>query len=185
MIRLFIAFPLSEKVKASLKQIISDLRLYGGDIKWVDFSNIHLTLKFLGDTDPKIIPRITDIIDSTAIKYQAQQVTIDRLGSFPNFDRPRVIWVGSSSDTGTLTSIAEHIDIGTATLGWEREEKKFKPHLTLGRIKNPTRLHELTDAAKTYRFETIEMLLDRIILYQSTLTPHGPIYKKLHETVLG
>ena len=147
-------------------------------------SNIHLTLKFLGDTEENMLPEIKEIIDSTAGNHDAIIVPITRLGAFPNFNRPRVIWVGSTADTEDVAMIAEEIDLGTEKSGWERENKRFTPHLTLGRVKTPGGLHELTDAAQTYRFEKIEINLDRIALYQSTLTPRGPIYKKLHEAKL-
>ena len=104
MIRLFIAFPLQRGVEEKLGEIIAVLRDKGGRVKWVAPQNIHLTARFLGDTEEPLVERLTALIDDTAAGYDAVGSLIDRLGAFPNLVRPRVIWAGLRDNTDILAT---------------------------------------------------------------------------------
>ncbi|NOY87858.1 MAG: RNA 2',3'-cyclic phosphodiesterase [FCB group bacterium] len=185
MIRLFIALPLNKEIENKLGDMISQLKQNGGDIKWVKPQNIHLTVKFLGDTEQKLVDDIIEHINSVIIQYQPIITNITHWGAFPNLRRPRVIWVGIEKNTETIIQLAEEIDTHISQLGWEKENKKFKAHFTLGRVRNNRGLERLTEYIQEYKFEEVNFVFDRIILFKSTLTPQGPIYEKLHEAKLG
>ena len=142
--RLFIATPISPEVENELAQIISSLKNAGGPVKWVEPQNIHLTLKFLGDTDEKLIPQIKNIIDNIASHYEAVTTVLNFLGAFPNLSRPRVYWIDLKGGD-YLGQIAAEFDDAVHVLGFEKENRPFKSHLTLGRVKFPENLQKLNE----------------------------------------
>jgi 2'-5' RNA ligase len=185
MIRLFIAWPLSPEVEQELGRIEFLLKQKGGRVSWVAPKNIHLTARFLGDTDEKLVVNLKDLIDSVAEKPHAVSLTIDKLGAFPDMKRPRVIWAGLSGDTSPLQATADLIERAVCELGYTPEPKKFRPHLTLGRVKDPRGVEALMMAVQQFRPSPTSVVLDRLVLFRSTLTPQGSIYERLHERVVG
>ena len=185
--RLFIALPLPSSVETKLGKIIDDFKNRGGKVKWVNHKNIHITVRFLGETDEGLIPDIKEIMDRVSIKYNSYNLTIDCIGSFPNLNKPRVIWAGLTDDEqiSIMARMVKEVEYDIRKLGFDPEEKRFKPHLTLGRVKDPKGLDELLDYIRSYQLESIPFILDRLCLYKSTLTPHGSIYECLHEAKLG
>ncbi len=185
MIRLFIALPLEKKVEDRLNDIITQLEPYGGRVKYVNPKNIHLTLKFLGNTEPELVEKIIKNIDQVAAKFNSVKTNLSHIGTFPDWKHPRVIWIGIDETKEILPKIAKQIEIAMKPLGWEKIDKKFRAHLTLGRIKDNRDLEDLINFAKNYKIEPIPLKFDRITLFQSTLTNRGPFYKILHEAKLG
>jgi 2'-5' RNA ligase len=188
MLRLFIALPVETAVQQFLSETIAQLRARGGSVKWVDPKNMHLTVKFLGDTDEKLVEQIAGKIDKIASRNRPIHCTLDRLGAFPNLRRPRVFWAGMSSaegDMDTLKHMAGAVDLAVSKLGFERESRPFKSHLTLGRVRTPSGLEALTGYMETLQIKPCPVHLDRLVLFKSTLTPKGPIYDRLHEAALG
>lgn len=181
------ALPLSSQVERALGQIIDDLSAVGAGVKWVDPRNIHMTVRFLGDTDERLIPDLQKLIDRCVLRTNTTRVTITRLGAFPNLKKPRVFWAGLDQDTplDSIVAMAEEIERGVQALGFEPESKSFKPHLTLARVKYPDGLDRLCRAVHDYAVTPIDVSLDRLVLFKSTLTPRGPVYDRLHESVLG
>jgi len=182
--RLFIATSITVEVEKELARIISTLTNAGAPVKWVAPLNIHLTLKFLGDTNDDLIPQIKSIIDDTAVKQSPIASGLGPLGAFPNFNRARVIWVGLKSGKAELSNIAIDLDKAVYELGFARENRPFKAHLTLGRVKFPKALEKLAHTAQSLQVNPLQFKFDRIILFKSTLTPRGSIYEKLHQSNL-
>jgi 2'-5' RNA ligase len=182
--RLFIASPLTEKIEEFLAEIILNLKEKRGRVKWVNPKNIHLTLKFLGDTDEKLLGSIKNAIEETTSRHKKIESTINKIGVFPNLNSPRVIWAGLSEGIEALKSLARDTENGMVKLGFEKEKRPFKSHLTLGRVKEASGPHDLCEAIKNYKLTPQEMFFDRIILFKSTLTPSGPIYDRLFEANL-
>lgn len=185
MIRLFIAFPLQREVEEKLGEIIALLKNQGGRVKWVAPQNIHLTARFLGDTNERLVERLTALIDDTATKYDPVDSLIDRLGAFPNLVRPRVIWAGLRDNTEVLAKTARELELSVRKLRFKPEKRGFKAHLTLGRVKDPSGLANLTSYMQDFDLEETPVTFDRLTLFKSTLTPQGPIYDRLHEAMLG
>ena len=184
LMRLFVALPLPGPTRAALDKIIRDLKHASAAVRWVQPDNLHLTLRFLGDTEPLQVPELQQLIDRTTQKQSAVTLTLDRLGAFPNLRNPRVYWIGTadSDTTGHLSDLAQEIEFGVRDLGFQAEKKLFKPHLTLGRVKQPDNLDRLARTIATYRVPSIAVPLTRLVLFHSTLTPRGPVYKHLHES---
>lgn len=185
MIRLFIAWPLSHEVEQELGRISFLLKQKGGRVSWVAPTNIHLTARFLGDTDEKLVPEIGALMDKVAATSGPVECTLDRLGAFPDLKRPRVIWVGLGPNTEPLAIMSDTLEHGVRELGFAPETKRFRPHLTLGRVKDADHLEALLMAIQQFRVTPMSFDFDRLVLFKSTLTPSGSIYERLHEAMLG
>lgn len=179
MIRTFIAFELPEEIKFQLWEIISGMKSKSGGVKWVQPQGLHVTLKFLGDIEEALVSRLSGDLDSIARAYPPIQVTLSRLGAFPDARRPRVLWAGLGGDIRVMTEIAGKVDKICTSIGMEPEKRPFRAHITIGRLKIPT-VVDLSQEARESPFT-----IDNIVLYKSELTPSGARYSVLHRSVLG
>ena len=185
MMRLFIALPLPGDVEQRLEEIIAELRRQSGRVKWVESKNIHLTMRFLGNTEESQVGDLSRLVGSVAGQYPPVTTVLDRLGGFPNLSRPRVLWVGFRDNVEFLEKMARQIELGVRALRFPKEKKGFKPHLTIGRVKDVSTVRGLSEYMKGYELAEIPVTFDRLVLFKSTLTPQGPIYDRLHEAELG
>ena len=148
-------------------------------IRWVRPDNIHITLKFLGDTPHEQIPEITDKIRQIAMEHPNFQLTFKGIGIFRNLQQPRVLWMGIESNP-VLSEIKRDLEHKLQPFGFEPENREYRPHLTLGRIKNlvtSTGLEQLLRRFKDQVFQVSE--INDIIYYESILKPSGPEYTVL------
>lgn len=183
--RLFVAIPLPSSIEDYLSNFIRIFRKPGDGIKWVDPRNIHLTLRFLGETEERLLPAIRTHITEVASAHSAIDCCIGKVGAFPNLNRPRVIWVGLENNVEKLSGIASELELRMQMLGFTPETKPFKPHLTLGRVREDApRVVLNVDAVSRIGMPDATQL-DTIVLFQSTLTPQGPIYKELLTAALS
>jgi 2'-5' RNA ligase len=135
--RLFIAIEIPDSVKQQIALVQMQLKKAGADASWTRPEGIHLTLKFLGETDES---KIQDLMNSlrTAVKgMELFRLAVSNAGAFPNLKNPRVLWIGLSGDLDPLVQLQESVEKEMQTLGFAPEERKFSPHLTLARIKYP------------------------------------------------
>jgi RNA 2',3'-cyclic 3'-phosphodiesterase len=182
--RLFIAFPLERSIGEQLGRIVTSLKQMGGDVKWVDPKNIHLTACFLGETDQIKVGAITKVIDEIASQHRKVSTTIAKVGAFPSIAKPRVIWVGMTEGSDDLGVTADSLVGKIRRLGFVLDDKPFKPHLTLGRVREGGRIGELAEYLTSFTFAPIPVQFDKLTLYKSILTPQGPIYEGLHSAGL-
>ena len=185
-IRSFIAIELGEKIREKIAQIEEQLKGNSqADVKWVKKENLHLTLKFLGNVS---LLGLNDIYKEMSAVTQQSPFEIDfkELSAFPNLKAPRVIWLGVDKGREEVKKLSSLIEEGLSKLGFEREGKEFRAHLTLGRVrsaKNKDRLVESLEKVKIEDFSPI--WVEKITLMESTLTREGPIYTPLrHFTLL-
>jgi 2'-5' RNA ligase len=149
------------------------------NIKWVETDNIHITLKFFGETEEDKIPEITHQLAQTAKKHNPFNLNIKGTGVFGSVYQPRVIWFGIN-ESKELQKLASDVLNSMATLGWERDRQNFVPHLTTARIKyidNKAKLKELVEGNKSLEIQ--EEKVEKFYLYESILRPQGPIYSIL------
>jgi len=185
MIRLFVACPLPPNAAEELGRVIEALKGADGAVRWVASRNIHLTVRFLGDTDERLVSDISQKIDTIAGQFPVVETTINQIGAFPNLRRPRVIWAGIKSGIDTLSQVAAATELAVQDLGFAVESKGFKAHLTLGRVRDRANPSLLVDLLSEYQLTPIPVQFDRVVLFKSTLTPRGPIYERLHEALLN
>jgi RNA 2',3'-cyclic 3'-phosphodiesterase len=188
-IRAFIAMTLPEPLAGLVSEIQQTLKAQGLRIAWVPSGNVHLTLKFLGDIDPADIDPIADVMSECAQCIEPLTFTARGLGVFPDLRRPRVVWLGITGDMPQLIAFQQDLDARLAALGKGRfkpEDRPFKGHLTLGRIKIRLDSGILIKALReTGRVESPAFTLDAIHLIQSRLKPSGSIYTPLRRVVLS
>ena len=178
--RAFIAIDLPESVKSFLSEAQEALKLYGFRVKWVRPQNIHLTLKFLGDTATADINKIAGAIMLAARGCPAIYLAARGIGVFPNVRRPRVIWAGLDGQLEILANLQQTLDAQLADVGFARDSRAFKSHLTLGRVRGkiaPDRIKTAIDKLKDFESESFE--IDEIILFKSELRPTGAVYTRV------
>lgn len=178
-IRCFIAIELSEEIKNTLAKIESELQRNIQGVKWVNPDNIHLTLKFLGQIEKEAIEEIKKILDEITATARPFKIRLSQIGAFPNPNQPRVIWVGIDDGTKESSHLANLIEEKIVPLGIEKEDRAFHPHLTLARIKFLKDKSSVKNAFASLKVPQVEMTAAKIALFQSTLTPEGPIYTVL------
>lgn len=182
--RLFIAFPMDDSVTRRLGEMIGDFERNGGPVKWVEPKNMHLTARFLGETPDNQLDQLIKVVTTAGGKGSVIQTVIQQIGGFPNLHRPRVIWAGMDTEVNKLILIAAEIEKMVQRLGFPPENKPFKPHLTLGRVREGAKIGNSLDFLMRYQFTPIPVRFDRLALVKSTLTLRGPIYDTLHEVKL-
>jgi 2'-5' RNA ligase len=186
MIRSFIAIDLPEATRHGLAAVQEQLKQSGAGVRWVKPGSIHLTLKFLGNIHPA---QVEDIALAVAQEIRDEPpITLGAagLGAFPSRRKPRVIWIGMEGEVQRLNGIQARVENALEPLGFVREKRAFRPHLTIGRVKDRRRLQALSDAMATLDMEPFNSFdADEIILYKSDLRPTGAIYTKLHRMPLA
>lgn len=176
--RLFIALDFPEEVRQALRELMARLRHETRGARWVRPEGMHVTLKFLGETDPKILPDIRRALGEIH-SASAVEMHFRGLGFFPNEQRPRVLWCGIAASPN-LAEIAAGVESALEPLGFPREARAFVPHLTLARFPVPGGHQKLLRAAeelKEYDFGTTRE--SQMYLYQSVLHPSGAEYTRL------
>lgn len=178
--RAFIAIDLPESIKSFLGDVQEALKWYGFRVKWVRPQNIHLTLKFLGDTAAADTDKIAEAMTLAAGKCPIVSLKAKGVGVFPNVRRPRVIWAGLNGQLETLANLQQTLDAGLADFGFARDTRAFKSHLTLGRAKGKIASDRMKAAIdKLEEFESESFETDQIILFKSELRPTGAVYTKV------
>ncbi|MBI5124208.1 MAG: RNA 2',3'-cyclic phosphodiesterase [Candidatus Omnitrophica bacterium] len=186
--RAFIAIELSEEIRDTLEQIQSHLEYSGADVKWVEKDNIHLTLKFLGEISEEKLKQIIAALEIIAKGSSAFEISLKDIGAFPKIEYPRVIWAGLDKGTTESKILAEKIDDALSKIGFQKEARPFAAHLTIGRVRSPKNKEALKEKLKSIEglgSRVQGQVISSVILFQSTLTPKGSIYTKLHEAHLG
>ena len=179
-IRVFFAIDLPSAVKNALAETQTQFRSFGLKTSWVKPENIHLTLKFLGDIPEHRIKEIRNCFFQDFGKVDRFQVSLGRLGVFPNWERPRVLWIRVQGETKKLYELWSHVQMHLERLEFARDSKRFSPHLTLARIKSLEGKDRLQQKVSGWRLLNIQPFeVCEIKLFKSRLTPQGSIYTVL------
>ncbi|MBI4680001.1 MAG: RNA 2',3'-cyclic phosphodiesterase [Nitrospirae bacterium] len=184
--RCFIAIELPEAVKSTLSGIEEDLKKSKADVRWVKPDNIHLTLKFFGNIEEKKTEKIIEIMENICNQYAPFTIEIKGMGTFPNIKSPRVLWVGIEGND-TLKTLQEEIENKMESIGFEREDRAFTAHLTLGRFRSSIEKEGLLKAVKLHEKDTFvgSINVQSLSLIRSDLHPEGARYTKVIDISLG
>jgi len=180
--RTFIAIPLPAEVRAQLKDLQAKLRSFGAEVGWTAASSIHLTLKFLGEIDPAVLPLLAQRLRAATASERPFSLSLHGLGGFPNLRAPRVIWCGLEGDLPMLESLQKDVESACVEAGLAPDERPFQPHLTLGRVKGKRNLQPLLDYIRIGGVFGQPFVAGEIHIYQSVLRPQGALYTVL-ETI--
>lgn len=176
-IRSFIAIPISAEVRNEIDKLVVQLKAIRGNIKWVNPNSVHLTLKFLGNISLLQVEQISLILKKAVSGISTFKLrTVDK-GAFPSLKNPRVYWIGiHEMENKRLVSIQKKMERELAKIGFESEGRKFRPHLTIGRVRDYKNIQQVNKAFINYRFPAVEFIVQNIFLMKSELTPKGAIY---------
>lgn len=176
MSRLFVAVELPLNVRKQLALVGGELGERIKKVKWVPEENIHLTLQFLGNCSEELVPQIKDKLKEQAKKAGGFNFRLGSLGGFPSLKRTRVLWVGINKGSEQLVKLQGVVKGSLSSLGFEAENRKFHPHVTLARLKTPQNLAEQVSRVDTNRFSSLEVAVGEVALFESRLRPSGALY---------
>jgi len=177
---MFIAVELDPTLRKRLVEVQDFLDRSGANVKWVEAENIHLTLKFLGDTDPALVVEICKVIEKATENEVPFEVPVVGVGSFPHSGPPRIIWAAALDEGEHLARIYNTINSGLVPLGIPFEKHRFVPHITLGRMRSLKGADSLKKLLLNYsNTEFGSVAVDMLTLFSSELTDKGPIYTPL------
>jgi 2'-5' RNA ligase len=155
-------------------------------IKWVDPANIHVTLKFLGETEKTLVPMLEEVLADLARPLFPFEVSCQRVGAFPNPRRARILWAGlDPKGAEVMALLPQAIERDLEPLGFARDAREFHPHVTLGRVKSKKRYDMSPIVDEFADFDFGQSYVKDIILYESTLTRKGAEYTVLNRFPLG
>ncbi|MBU0759773.1 MAG: RNA 2',3'-cyclic phosphodiesterase [Candidatus Omnitrophica bacterium] len=181
-IRAFIAIEIDPACKQQISGLIERLKKSDVDVKWVKETQMHLTLKFLGNVKQDKVPEISAALKDIASKTLSFQIAFSDISTFPGLSRPRVIWLGMDKGAENLKELAGYIADGMEKLGLKKEGRDYKAHLTLGRVRSQKNIRELTKLIGETDFKPpVGIKINKFILFQSILTSKGPVYTLLQE----
>jgi 2'-5' RNA ligase len=180
-VRLFLALNFDPDLRRALYEAAQPLRDVAPALAWVSEERLHLTLKFLGEQPSECADLVTKAMRAVAAMHRELPVDLGGVGAFPNFRRPRVVWMGVAPEP-KMELLHHDIESACAQLGFELEGRPFRPHLTLARVKQRVTeletLRALARAARRVDFRE-ESVLSSIDLMQSELSPAGSRYTLL------
>lgn len=155
-------------------------------VRWTALQNLHLTVQFLGDIEEKQIPALKQVLNTVSLSEKPEKLQFTGLGAFPDQKAPKIIWLGIEKNE-YLLKIQREITKTLAEKGFPADHKRFRPHLTLGRVRDNA---VITSDLFSYlqglseRIRISDSPLDKVILYESQLRPGGPIYTSVYEKSL-
>ncbi len=178
--RLFISIEVPEVVKKELAAAQGMLKVAGVDASWTRAEGMHLTLKFLGEVTDQQVPEIMSGLRKALEGAGPLRLEVSGVGTFLNPKNARVVWIGLSGDVEKLMQIQLTVEHAMVLLGMEREERKFTPHLTLGRvryIRSRDKWIKTLEEIKNISLPGFDVTT--ISLMKSELKPDGAVYTEM------
>lgn len=183
--RCFIALEIPDHVKTRISGLIGSLKPLSRAVRWVRPENVHLTLKFLGEVPERLLPDINEAIAKAVSGHEPFALSARGTGAFPSKSRPRVVWAGLVESNG-LMRLHEDIERAMERLGFIPENREFRAHLTIGRVKGSGGLSGLMRELESHaEVEFGKFEAGEIVLMKSDLLPSGAVYSVLSAFRLG
>lgn len=155
-------------------------------LRFTDPAQTHVTLKFLGETDPDRLDTIEAAVDRAVTKAAVSsfEVTVAGLGAFPSYEYITVIWVGVQDDANRLTRLHEMVEAELVDLGFDPEDHEFTPHATIARMEHAGGKDHVQTLLDTVDPTLGTVEVDAVHLTESTLTDDGPVYDHVYTVPL-
>lgn len=185
--RTFIAIEAIDEVHAKALQVIDRLQSAAENVKWVAPDNLHWTLQFLGDITDEQMAKTCRLVGKVAARHEPFALTAAGVGAFPKVERPRTLWLGAGQGSEAMCQLQAELEDRLAELGFRGENRRFVPHLTLGRLGRGShggrvlaeRVAQLAD------FDGGVMAVDEVTVFGSVLEREGPAYHVLSRAPLA
>jgi RNA 2',3'-cyclic 3'-phosphodiesterase len=176
--RVFCAVELPEDVRARLQEHIARLRKEVPDAaaSWSRVENIHLTLKFFGNVALDRIPQVSAAATRATEKFSKFQIEVGNTGVFPRPSRAQVLWIDVNDPSAQLSTLHKQFEAECAAAGFEKDDRAYKPHLTIARLRKPESARHLTDTHLQTSFKPISVTLNELIVFRSELSSKGSRY---------
>jgi len=184
LIRTFVCIEIPDSIKQKMEDLENRLRRIDAQVSWVKPSNVHLTLKFLGGVAADMIEAVSAAVERSARATTTFELEVQGTGCFPSPRSPRVFWVGLGSLPDALVQLYTSLEQELARLGFEREKRRFAPHLTIGRLRTPRNGAELAQKLIDIGFESEKFVAREVVVMRSQLKPTGSIYTPLSSSPL-
>ncbi|MFP4117046.1 MAG: RNA 2',3'-cyclic phosphodiesterase [Candidatus Aenigmatarchaeota archaeon] len=179
--RFFLGTKIDESLIKAVSKVRNSFRDLDADIKAVKDENLHLTVKFLGEIDEEELERI-DCIREALADFQPFELELKDVGVFPSRDYIKVIWAGAGKGREKFAELMSEIENRTREEGFEKDENDPVPHVTIGRVKSGRNKQLIQSELDEWKGKTFgQMLVDRVTLFKSKLTPKGPVYEKIKD----
>lgn len=183
--RLFIALELDDEIRAEIFEEIKYLKSHFPKIRWVNPENLHITLKFLGDVEENDIEDICAAIDTVTENREGFSLEVVNLGCFPDMKYPRIVWAGCGEGSAYAADLVKALDDELKDLGFKPENHKYTPHITIGRVKQPSFAKGIeTIISDAPRIEFGFLDISNITLFMSELKKTGPVYSPIYKADL-
>jgi RNA 2',3'-cyclic 3'-phosphodiesterase len=182
-LRTFIALNLDRDTRAELHRSLEPMREKGWPMRWTAAPTLHLTLRFLGDIEGSEVPRLEESLRAVAAKHGPQRLEIGGFGAFPSLRRANVLWVGLAP-TQPLMALQRDVELATSKLGYGRDAKPFRPHITVARLTSGARAPDVERSTGDYDYSHAVDVLT-MELMRSHLDPDGAKHEALARFTLG
>jgi RNA 2',3'-cyclic 3'-phosphodiesterase len=184
--RTFLALDLDEAIRRHLVRTQQELDRAGAMVRWTGQEQLHVTMKFLGDVPDEDVPGVCEMAREIAAGVEAFDFQVAGLSSSPPAGHMRMVWVGIQDPTGRMAELNDRLEEAAEVMGFKRENRRFNPHLTLGRVKSGERVPELRRAVAAVAETAFGTQgADELVVYSSQLTPDGPIYAAMARVPLA
>ena len=182
--RAFIGIDVTEEVRLRLARVQNELADAPTKVKWVPASNLHVTMKFLGDIEDDTVEKVQAAMTEAA-GQEPFEFDVHGIGTFPPHGRPRVIWAGVSAGGEDIRKLHGRLEKALRPLGFD-PDKRFTPHVTIGRVKTTRGARQLSEMIAGQPEKTYGTCPGaELVLYKSTLTPAGAEYDQVARQPLG
>lgn len=186
LMRCFLAIELSAEIHRRLAGLQERLGSLGRAVRWTRTDQIHLTLKFLGEVADDRVPSVCDAAAAVADRYEPFELEVGETGCFPAAGAARIVWVGVVNPPPALIDCQQACEKAYAKLGFKPENRKYIPHLTIGRVRDPRASREIRAAVEAEAsFSAGSLLARELVMFQSVLSPKGPTYTVISRAPLG
>jgi len=184
--RTFIAIDIDEALRRVLTQVAGDLAQAGDKIKWVEPENFHVTLQFLGEVGDDVIREVCELAGQVARHIEPFEFSVAHLSCQPAHGPLRMIWAALDDPTGRMAELHRELGLALGELGLRQEDRRFRGHITLARIKFVRDPQRLRSAVREYGLDAFPLQhADEVVAYTSQLTAEGPIYAPLARLPIG
>ncbi|HET7601068.1 MAG TPA: RNA 2',3'-cyclic phosphodiesterase [Gemmatimonadales bacterium] len=174
--RLFVALPIPEPARDEIAALLVRLQSCEWPVRWISGEGLHITLKFYGEVMPERLDVIAESVRFAAADAAPLAMRVAELGAFPSRRHARVLWLGLDAPPA-LELLQDRLERGGEQIGFPPEGAPFRPHVTLGRVREGHRLPRAALEAFADSYDHIGFVADEVVLYESVLSPTGPRYE--------
>jgi 2'-5' RNA ligase len=174
--RLFAALPIAEPARGEIAKLLTRLREPGWPLRLVHDQRLHLTMKFFGEVASGRLEVIEEAVRASVPGTGALHIQLAEVGAFPSERRPRIIWVGLDAPPG-LELLQDRLERRAEAIGFPPEGSPFRPHVTLGRVREGHRLPPGALESLEGQYDPVGFLASELVLYESVLGRGGPHYE--------